>query len=468
VADYCDYLGPLAAALTDSEDEAAALLAAALFRLRREGERVRRLTFPSAELLRGLVGEFLRRRGRSDAVDGPGPLQALTRPQRAAWVLREVEHLTLAEIATATDQPVGAVARDLTPAAASIGGNGPAGPEEIRQRLRDSATRIPEVNAVRAALRRQVAIRSRRRGRAWSAALGVCVLAVVLVLVDVLVLPRLPVFVRGPGERVFMHTIQPPAGWHVQARILRQTDESSVVSRDFGGEQSCLVTVRLPGSFPTAPPPDRVGVKVRGRSGFYSEGSTDPRESGPRLGWSYAGSGSAAVSCSPRTAEDSGAAGRENLREIAESVTFEREPVRLPFALATLPKGYVVQSITQVPSTGHTSVLLATSASETSTASLEVTYPGGEPAGAEVSPATIPVDGRRGLLSRDPDRPTLCLEVGDETACVTAGWSSPTAGWGSAVPSSVITLLTDVASSMTYAPSLSDPRSWFDAATALP
>lgn len=463
-------LAPLASALTDTTNQAAALVGAALVRPPVRSDR----SGSAAESTRiALMAVYL---GRSttwavpvgDAEPTPPAeppptapsLASLASLQRAVWALREVEQLTQAEIASILDRPPAAVGRVLEEAYARLGSD-----SDVTV-LGRRTVEAPGLADVRRAFGRSQRLRSRRAVRTRGLiALGVLVVAAV-VAVPTYVIPHQPVYVRRQGERVFMHAVTPPKGWQVDSRTLFEKGEGTFVSRTYGGAVPCSVFVELDPE-PSVPKDRTTPVRINGRPGVY-----DPDDaSGPSITWRVDDRARVLVSCQPQTAQDMGDAGRANLVLLAEAVSFERTPILVPYALTVLPAGYAVSALTD-EGDGSTSFELARIDPHPWDVALVVRYQSTDASGTVVSPRTVQVNGREAILSSAPSQPTLCFippgATKPATVCIDAYLPTLTDDPLSAVPAAVLSLMTQTAESLSFSGDPTDRSSWVDARTAFP
>ena len=166
-----------------------------------------------------------------------------------------------------------------------------------------------------------------------------------------------------------------------------------------------------------------------------------------------------------------GDAGRANLVLLAESVTFERTPVLVPYSLDALPPRYGLSALTD-EADGSTAFGLEVTDPKPSDVALVVRYAEGTSTDSVVSPQTVQVNGDDAVLSRDPDQPELCFTPPQAskpaTVCVDAYWPSSTGDRLSAVPAAVLALMTRTAESLTFAGDPTDHSTWVDARAAIP
>ncbi|HET9871071.1 MAG TPA: sigma-70 region 4 domain-containing protein [Propionibacteriaceae bacterium] len=496
VADAADDLLPLAAVLAGTPDAAADLLGAAV-------DKVWRRRLPPAEpagaraagsapgaahdaLRSALLSEYLRTKPApvaqvggsagpptSERAGGPtvgspgaiGPaLDRLPARSRAVLALSVVEQLTRAGIAALLDRPVKAVGRELDDTVAMLTRSG-YGAEELDRALRQLSAEVPSGNAVHRALIRHSRAAAARRRRVRLGVAAAAVLAVLTVLIPTVVLPKIPVFIRRPGQWTFMHTVSPPDGWQLFGRVLTDTQEATQLTRGTGGDtRTCVVSVSLPGTDTFRAGTD--ALSIRGRPGFYSSSKVERPEGGPYVAWRYADDGWAWVHCDWLGTAAIPDPTREELVALARSVRFERSALRLPLTVGQLPGRYRVHSVVEEAG-GRVSLVLAVRPAAGSQVSVSLSFPASAGEQIPVRPATVDLQGRRATLSRDPDRPALCFDIDARAACLTALAPDRRRARRGAGFETVQNLLVAVAGALDFVPDVDDPRTWPEAEKAL-
>jgi DNA-directed RNA polymerase specialized sigma24 family protein len=509
IDDHLDQLLPLATVLTGAADQAAALVGTALARAGRSRARRRSLTSPAEELRRLVVLEYLRRRPRTavgtspsaaptgtvrstDPAAGPvrpadptasraGPtrldallaaLDQLPGRLRAVVVLGHLSQLTQAEIGSVLDRPRTAVVRDFAEAGQVLARAVPGMDQaELAAALRSLAGQAPTVQVAHAELDRRSRAIVRRRRRAALVTVAALTVAAAIAVTPTVVVPRLPMFIRQPGQWTFMHTVSPPEGWRVVARSLTAFEESTELTNGTGWDaRDCVVSVSLPSTDSFTPTDD--AIKVRGRPGFYSESKTDRPQGGPYVAWRYSDDGWAWVHCDWLGTTWTPDPSRAELVALADGVRFRRSVVQLPFTVGRLPQGYRVQSVT-VQTDGPTSLVLAvhqatTSDLATSDVSVWLSVPADLRQRRVVDPERVTVGGRTAVLSKDPDLPTLCFEVQARPVCVSAYWRSDNGRRTGPVPGSATASLTATAEAVGFVHDLDAAEAWIPAEQGLP
>jgi DNA-directed RNA polymerase specialized sigma24 family protein len=529
IDDHLDQLLPLATALTGAPDQAAALVGTALARAGRNRARRRSLTSPAEDLRRLVVVEYLRTRprtavsmspsaaptgtvrstdptagtvrptdptagtvrptdptagtvrptdptaSRAGAIRLDGLLAALDRLPgrlRAVVVLSHLSQLTQAEIGSVLDRSRTAVVRDFAGAghllARAVPGMDHA---ELAAALRHLAGQAPTVQAAHAELDRQSRAIGLRRRRAVLIGVAAVTVGAAVAVTPTVVVPRLPMFIRQPGQWTFMHTVSPPDGWRVVARSLTALEESTELTNGTGWDaRDCVVSVSLPSTDSFTPSDD--AIRVRGRPGFYSESKTDRPQGGPYVAWRYSDDGWAWVHCDWLGTTWTPDPSRAELVALADGVRFRRSAVGLPFTVGRLPEGYRVQTVT-VQTDGPTSVVLAahqatTSDLPTSDVSVWLSVPADPRQRRVVDPERVTVGGRTAVLSKDPDLPTLCFEVQARHVCVSAYWPSDNGRRTGAVPGSATPSLTATAEAVRFVHDIDAAQAWIPAEQGLP
>jgi len=274
-------------------------------------------------VVRSFIGSPL---GRSRPPSTATGLDALPGVVRAAVVLRDVEHLTVGEIATILDRPgkrlvaeLGQVVDDHAPEIARLTPSAP------------PASELPARFAVAAG-----SVRRTRRRRALVVGLT-AVLAAVAVAVPTVVLPRLPVEVREPGTWRYSHQVRLAPGWLLVLRSIQSESETTLIQvpRPGADPAECTVSVWVRGA-----QVDRSGesepISVRSRPGELLTGPG----SAVKLNWQYAPGAWASAECGAPAGEDA-----DLLRQLAAAVRFSDSRQPLPFMLTRLPEGYRVDTV---------------------------------------------------------------------------------------------------------------------------
>lgn len=365
--------------------------------------------------------------------------------QRAAVVLSYRERATLAETAGVLDRPAASVERSLAAAATIVD----ATPFEVAATLDALAWRCPDPETVRPAIRRHERRLRTRRRRVRGLVGAVAVAAAAAVVVPTVVIPRQSVDVRNPQEWVLGFDPRAPAGWVVSSRFLQPKSETVELTRS-GSSASCQITARASAS-PAALPTFYRTAKVRGRPGGFANSSD--HDGNLDLVWAYAPGAQASISCSDVAEPE------KVLLQLARQVRFQRQPLKLPFALATLPAGYDLQFV------GHQEKVWAAVLGRRDDWGLIVALPSDRPSGQIRESETI--DGRPADVYVDADGVNLCLHVQQQLACLTAqnGFGAQIGRQGQ---DALLRAVTQVAQTLRFPSDLPDESTWFDARDALP
>jgi hypothetical protein len=269
--------------------------------------------------------------------------------------------------------------------------------------------------------------------------------------------------VRAAGDWTMIHLVRPPRGMIVTDRGLGPTSEWTdlhSVPESADPTQVCSVTLHLPGSFQPGPAtPSRQTASFRGERAFFELGTADLP---PSFSWEYAPGAWGVASCILPVELD-----RALLISLANGVRFQRSPVALPFALSSLPAGYRIDSVVEGVSTTSAEVILARPDPRPGDGNLSLNFtPLGGPQDSGMS--VITVRGRAAFVDNAPEHTRLCLQDDPYFVCMSA--IPPTGDWPGGLPDPINfrAVLVSLAENVRLAPELTDRRTWFPTATALP
>lgn len=329
--------------------------------------------------------------------------------------------------------------------------------------LADDA-RTPEVAWTR--IMAQVPTRPAKRRRTVALVVAAVVLLALAVAVPTILVNRTPEPVgRVTGNWNLTHRVELPPGWEAKRHLISTDSEESGYGEVGIPNAICEVRLYVPGrGDPTAARPDRTPVTVQGRPGSWADDS-DITSTG--LTWEYQPDAFAWVSCTP----GDGTVDLATDVAFAERVRFETVPVRLPFRLRSLPRGYE----------GDVVLPMLTSSTEGSPAAAQfrATDEGRQPqtVGIVVNPGrteippglagweTETIGGRPAVLSARDAR--LCLNLERHTACIEASAGDPADLTTSLWAEGRREVLVDVAERLVLAEDLDDQNTWFPANRAL-
>lgn len=333
----------LATALTGDPDTAATLVAEALARDSCWTE-LTAGTDPTPTLRTMIIADVLVQQ-RTRPAAGRTDLDRLQPLTRAAVVLRDGDHLTLAEIATTLDRPIKQVAADL----AAIP---PGSHAQAVHQLRSVAPDPSQVGVRYAAAAHRVR-QSRHRRRAWLAAGtgAAVVVSALLVALPSIVLRLDPPEVRAAGEWRFTHVVEPVDGLMLTERMVTDRLELTVLTWSAAADEHAQCFVGL-GSAPWDQGPaatDRTGSRSV-RVGPWWATSVDRPEDDPSVTWQYAPERYARVTCTG----DGIPVG--TVLTVARAVRFEDSRVKVPFTFDSLPEGYRIQAVDEAWADGAKSV----------------------------------------------------------------------------------------------------------------
>jgi hypothetical protein len=338
----------------------------------------------------------------------------------------------------------------------------------LREVLHSAADQSRSPEAVLSRISAQLARRPRRRRRRMIVAVVAAVLVALAIAVPGYLVNRraMPADQRVPGNWNLIHRVDLPPGWEVKHQSISADSESSVVGPVSGGEEetrNCQVIVFGSGRFdPTAQVPNGTRVTINGHPGFYSRDQIPGFFSG--VTWEYRPGAYALVSCGDLPLARHVA--------MAERVRFEPVPVRLPFRLRSVPKGYQVRFVeSPVRTSAETSLGAVQFVSATGSAAQPAFAVAVMPGTTEIPPAvpgweTETVAGRPAVLSARDAK--LCLNTGSSTACIQATEGEPEDLTKSLWAAGRRELLLDVAKRLVLADDIDDTSTWFPANRALP
>jgi hypothetical protein len=227
-----------------------------------------------------------------------------------------------------------------------------------------------------------------------------------------------------------------------------QYDESTGLSLVASGDESCYVTLSVPGQ---GGPDNKVGEKVttqfRGRTAIRDGAGSE----GPYLMWQVSGGSWLEVAC-----EDS-----RSVDVAAAAVRLRASTLALPFEVASLPEGYQVAQIMQDRQHGSTDVYVGRVQPQFGLpdSDLQISLEGQDRL-REPSGRAVTVNGLPALVSEEPRSPQVCVSVQAHHVCVgiTASDTGPYPDRSAELP----TLLA-IAEQLRYAPDLEDRSTWFPA-----
>jgi hypothetical protein len=277
-----------------------------------------------ARVVRAFLASLSSRSKPQSAASG---LNALAGPVRTAVALRDVDRLTVAEIAATMDRPPPKIVALLMTV--------PPGGHDVEFAELTAAAPTPADVAARLVPARRALSRSRR----WRTALptAIAVIVVALVAVPTIVRPHWPVTVRLAGTWRYSHEVRLRPGWQIAERTIEENVETTrlLVPSATGTLVECTVVVAVAGL-----PPNRDGqinaTRVGGRPAEIVTGADNEIA----LDWEYASNAWASVACDPVAASD------DDLRlSIATAVRFGERRQLLPFTLTRLPAGYQISSV---------------------------------------------------------------------------------------------------------------------------
>lgn len=244
------------------------------------------------------------------------------------------------------------------------------------------------------------------------------------------------------------HRVAESKNLHIISSSIGQYGESTGVSLVPSGDESCYVSVSVPGQ---GGPDLRTGEKVqtmfRGRPAFRDGAGAE----GPYLMWRVGGDSWVEVSCQDPASVD----------VLAAAVRLSRSSVALPFGVRALPEGYQVAQIMQDRQVGSADVYVGRVQPQFGLpeAELKISLLGKEvlrnPAGRTLTVNSLP-----GLLDENPTSPQVCVSVQAHHVCVgiTPSDTGPYPDRSAEVP----TLLA-IAEQLRFAPDLDDRSTWFAA-----
>lgn len=268
------------------------------------------------------------------------------------------------------------------------------------------------------------------------------------------------------GNWNLIHRVDLPPGWEIKTQLISPDSESTsfgpVGATDGEEPSTCQVDLWAPGrGDPTAGRADRTPVTVNGRPAYYSDDSQVAEVWG--VSWEYQPGAFAVASCGDaELAEDVAA---------AERVRLETVPVRLPFRLRSLPRGYAGQVL--FPPVANSEGRIP--------GGVQFTAPdnGGrpyfavvvQPGRTEIPPGlagweTDTIKGVPAVLSARDAR--LCLNLDRHTACIEAASGEAADLTRSLWAAGRRELLVDVAERLVVAQDPDNPDTWFPADRAIP
>ena len=316
----------LAAMLTGRADETADVVADAL---------ARKPSWWSGSALAGDVTVRLRRAivervlARRAALDGAGDELAKLDPLAlVVVVLRDGEHLPVAEIFATIDRPNRRIREALADYPVGAYDN------ELAER-RAAAPDVGEVLGRYSTAARDLKVAAGRRRRRLAALTGVVAAGLVAAVVGPSLVVRVfPPDVRSAGQWRFSHVVDDVEGWGVAGRHVTPVVESTTLIEEVTIE-ACDVTVG-PSDLTPEPGEAQRTVRVRGFRGTLITGL----DAGPRVVWRFAPGGHVAVSCGSQVSE-------ESVLRIARAVRFEDSRILLPVTLSAIPSGYEISSVSE-------------------------------------------------------------------------------------------------------------------------
>ncbi len=454
-------LDTLACALAGDTAGAAALLAAARSATERPGRRAEPGDEDDSEAAgrTALVQAYLRtgrRPAPREAEPLPDPeleavrsrLDALAPLPRALLVLRNLEGLTLADLARTTERSGPALTRALETATENVAATG------YQLELVAASVRVPEPGEVETA-RRSLAARRRRTRTRWVLA----VLVVAALVTAATVLPgmlRPDPYARAVGAWVYGYEIRPTPGFRVLNRFL--TPETDTVRLlDENPSQSARRTCDIKASSSERPTPAPAGrsARVGAFAGRFVEAD---RTRGPSLWWRPTPRLAMDVSCSRDTTDD-------QLLAVAALVVPAEVSVLVPIDLTRLPPGEEVRGIYDLD-TQIAMLVLPPGETEESLNAVYVSV------GSVFSTAsnrrnsrTVRLGNVTAQVQRAGETTTICWDLGGTQACVTdfITGSDPTAS-----REQRLERLLAIARLVRTAPGPRDRSTWFDARDAVP
>jgi hypothetical protein len=264
---------------------------------------------------------------RSKPQSAASGLDELAGPARTAVALRDLDRLTVGEIAATMNRP--------QPRILTLLRTVPPGRHDVELAELTAAAPTPADVAARLVPAQLALSRSRRWRTALLAAIAILVAA--LVAVPTVVLPHWPVTVRVSGTWRYSHDVRLEPGWQIAERSIDEDVETTrlLVPWVTGKLVGCTVVVAVAGL-----PPERDGqintTSVRGRPAeIVTRSGNDVA-----LNWEYAANAWASVACDPVAAVS------DDMRfSIAAAVRFGDRRQLLPFTLTRLPAGYRISSV---------------------------------------------------------------------------------------------------------------------------
>ena len=390
-------------------------------------------------------------------------LAQLDPAQRACLTLAVFGQVTHAEIAGILDRPPAWVARQIEAATRTLD----ADPYVVRATLDALSWRVPDPAALRRA--RHVADRRQRRARRRRIVLAGAAVLLVLALGATSALRAPRGEVRQAGDWSSGAALALPAGWQVQRHLVAVDHE--VI--DLAGQPGrCALLVSLPSTpedaRPTAPGPDADRVRFGGRRGLL-----DRTAGGSRLTWGYAPGATTTLTCSVASSDE--------MRTLAEGVSFRRQAMLVPWRIAALPTGFRVQyavdraggrtelGMRYEPPGGRTALVVLTRQPDPPDQPSQEVLLWAESTSGDRSTWKRMSVGRLYVSDRQV---TVCRPLELEFVCLSGTEPdhplAPVPGMGARMDSpSWVQEMLALLNAVELAPTL-DPATWFDAATALP
>lgn len=357
-----DPLVRLASALTDRPADLVAEVR------RAAGPRLQQIEESPAELRRIVVRTFLAGRGREKTAgprweltdtqpaefdrnrDPHGPAELdrvsaafhrLPRLDRAVLVLVHLEQLTRAEAVGILDRPGSMIDAILDEVPAQLHTS----TDILSAALRSRAQQWVDPGEIRRAEVGLVTVGRRRKRRRGAVLVGAGLLVVGLLVVPGALRPRMTdLQIRNPGVWALSTRFDPPQGWTVTTQTISVNLETTHLQGPAPESGSCTVRVDHIDPLSGSRIPNGSEVKVQGRSGWLQGGLGQAD-----LAWPVQ-SGLAEVECSGFPGAGS------FVLSLAERITFELQPILLPYRLPGLPAHLHVDSVTIEPPRGASMV----------------------------------------------------------------------------------------------------------------